>query len=180
MRKFTALYWWSLGWIYTYTFQLIKATCTNLERLLVFERCQWFSLTFKFHFVLFFQIISGLNERVMDIWDKTWVVFTRCLEMGPDIWKENISFSIRIYFSGKQVTWYIYWIVKLVKGSHLGAFCPQAIVYCYLEFKLRYLENLKLFLIRVKELLESIVLRKKKAMGFCSFQKHFLEKAVFE
>ena len=31
-------------------------------------------------------------------------------------------------------------------------------VYCYLEFKLRYLENLKLFSIRVKELSEPIVL----------------------
>ena len=40
---------------------------------------------------------------------------------------------------------------------------------CYLEFKLRYLKNLKLFSIRVKELFEPIVLRKKKATGFCSF-----------
>ena len=31
--------------------------------------------------------------------------------------------------------------------------------YCYLEFKLRYLKNLKLFSIRVKELFEPIVLR---------------------
>ena len=35
-------------------------------------------------------------------------------------------------------------------------------MYCYLEFKLRYLENLKLFSIRVKELYEPIVLQKKK------------------
>ena len=40
---------------------------------------------------------------------------------------------------------------------------------CYLEFKLRYLKNLKLFLSRVKELLETIVLRGKKGDGFCSF-----------
>ena len=33
-----------------------------------------------------------------------------------------------------------------------------AIVYCYLEFKLSYLKNLKLFSIRVKELSEPIVL----------------------
>ena len=39
-------------------------------------------------------------------------------------------------------------------------------MYCYLEFKLRYLKNLKLFLIRVKELFEPIVLRKK-GDGFC-------------
>ena len=35
-------------------------------------------------------------------------------------------------------------------------------MYCYLEFKLSYLKNLKLFSIRVKELSEPIVLCKKK------------------
>ena len=39
-----------------------------------------------------------------------------------------------------------------LKGSQLGAFCPYALVNCYLEFKLRYLKNLKLFSIRVKQL----------------------------
>ena len=34
-------------------------------------------------------------------------------------------------------------------------------MYCYLEFKLCYLKNLKLFSIRVKELVEPVVLRKK-------------------
>ena len=72
------------------------------------------------------------------------------------------------------------------KGSQLDAVCPQAIVHCYLEFKLRYVKNLKLFSIRVKELFEPIVLRKKtivlrkKTTGFCSFQKHYLEKPIFE
>ena len=33
--------------------------------------------------------------------------------------------------------------------------------YCYIEFKQRYLENLKLFSIRVKELSEPIVLLRK-------------------
>ena len=42
--------------------------------------------------------------------------------------------------------------------SRLDAFSPLAIVYCYLEFKLRYLKNLKLFLVRVKELSEPIAL----------------------
>ena len=46
-------------------------------------------------------------------------------------------------------------------------------MYCYLEFKLRYHKNLKLFSITVKELFEPIVLRKKKATGFCSFLKAF-------
>ena len=32
------------------------------------------------------------------------------------------------------------------------------LVYCYLEFKLSYLKNLKLFSIRVKELFETMVL----------------------
>ena len=40
----------------------------------------------------------------------------------------------------------------LFKGLQMGAFCPQAIVYSYLEFKLRYLKNLKLFSITVNEL----------------------------
>ena len=67
-----------------------------------------------------------------------------------------------------------------MKGSQLGAFCPQAIVYCYLEFKLHYLKNLKLFSIRVKELFEPIVLQRK-TDGFLLFLKiFFLEKPIFE
>ena len=45
-------------------------------------------------------------------------------------------------------------------------------VYCYLEFKLCYLKNLKLFLIRVKELFEPIVLQRK-VDGFLLFLKAF-------
>ena len=48
-----------------------------------------------------------------------------------------------------------------IKGLQLDSFNPYAIVYCYLEFKLSYLENLKLFSIRVKELFEPIVLWRK-------------------
>ena len=59
-----------------------------------------------------------------------------------------------------------------IKVSHLGAFCPYAIVYCYLKFKLRYLKNLTLLSIRVKELFKPIVLRKK-ADGFLLFLKAF-------
>ena len=52
------------------------------------------------------------------------------------------------------------------------------IVYCYLEFKLRYLKKkkkkkLKKFSIRVKDLLKPIVLRKKKADEFLLFLKVF-------
>ena len=53
------------------------------------------------------------------------------------------------------------------------------IVYCYLEFKLRYLKNLKLFSTRVKELFESEVLQRI-ADGFCSLYELFLEKPIFE
>ena len=35
------------------------------------------------------------------------------------------------------------------------------LLYCYLEFKLRYLKNMKLFSLRVKELFEPILLRRK-------------------
>ena len=45
-------------------------------------------------------------------------------------------------------------------------------MYCYIEFKLRYLKYLKLFSIRVKELFEPIVLRKK-GDGFLLFLKAF-------
>ena len=48
-----------------------------------------------------------------------------------------------------------------LKGWQLDTFSPYAIVYCYLEFKLSYLKNLKLFSIRVKELSEPIVLWRK-------------------
>ena len=37
-----------------------------------------------------------------------------------------------------------------LKGSQLAAFYPQDIVYCYLEIRLCYFKNLKLFSIRVK------------------------------
>ena len=52
-------------------------------------------------------------------------------------------------------------MLHILKGWQLHAFSPLAIVYCYLEFKLRYLKNLKLFSIRVKELSEPIVLWRK-------------------
>ena len=49
-----------------------------------------------------------------------------------------------------------------LKGSQLGTFCPWAIVYCYIEFNLCSLNNLKLFSLGIKELFEPIVLRNKK------------------
>ena len=68
---------------------------------------------------------------------------------------------------------------RTFKGSQLGAFCPKAIVYCYLEFKLRFLKNLKLFSIRVKELFEPM--ERKKSNGiFALFKRIFLRKLIFE
>ena len=55
-----------------------------------------------------------------------------------------------------------------VKCSQLDAFYPKAKVFCYFEFKLRLLKNLKLFSIRIKELFEPIVLREK-GDGFLLF-----------
>ena len=47
-------------------------------------------------------------------------------------------------------------------------------MYCYLEFKLSYLKNLKLFSIRVKELSESIVIVKKRRRVLALFISIFL------
>ena len=58
-----------------------------------------------------------------------------------------------------------------LRGHNHVHFAHRHIVYCYLEFKLRYLKNLKLFLIRVKEF-EPIVLRRKDD-GFLLFLKAF-------
>ena len=57
---------------------------------------------------------------------------------------------------------------EVVKESQLGEFYP----YCYLDFKLRYIKNRKLFQIRVKELFEPIGLRGK-GDGFLLFLKAF-------
>ena len=59
-----------------------------------------------------------------------------------------------------------------LQGSQPDAFCPLAIVYCYLEFKLCYLKNFKLFSIRVKKLFEPIVFMEK-GNGFLLFLKAF-------
>ena len=46
-------------------------------------------------------------------------------------------------------------------------------MHCYLKFKLGYLKYLKLFSIRVKELFEPIVLRKKRRRVFALFKNIF-------
>ena len=67
---------------------------------------------------------------------------------------------------------------KNLRGHNWVHFA-HIIVYCYHEFKLRYLKNQKLFSIRVKELFKPIVLRNR-GDGFLLLQKHFLEKPIFE
>ena len=48
-----------------------------------------------------------------------------------------------------------------IKWLQLSVFPHRLfMVFCYREFKLSYLNNLKLFLIRVKELFEKMVLQK--------------------
>ena len=67
---------------------------------------------------------------------------------------------------------------KFPREKCLGTLCPlhpacYATVYSYLEFKRRYLKNLKLFSIGVNESFEPIVLRGKKADGFLLILKAF-------
>ena len=66
-----------------------------------------------------------------------------------------------------------------VKGSQLGVFCPWAIVYCYIEFKLRYLKNLKLFSIRVKRIIWACSVMNKSRWVFALFKSIFLRNRSF-
>ena len=70
------------------------------------------------------------------------------------------------------VTWVVFGVLK---GSQLNALCPKAIVYCYHEFTLRYLKNLKSFSIRVKEIFEPIVCKNSRRV-FAHFRSIFLRK----
>ena len=79
----------------------------------------------------------------------------------PNFAKKHPKRQAFIYIYHVNVRTYWDYETGEFKGSQLGTFCPQAIVYCYLEFKLCYLRNLKLFSIRVKELFELTVLWKK-------------------
>ena len=67
--------------------------------------------------------------------------------------------------SGADPDW-VQTAAAYLRGYNWVHFAPRLYVglYCYLEFKLRYLKNLKLFLIRVKE---------KKGDGFLLFLKAF-------
>ena len=46
-------------------------------------------------------------------------------------------------------------------------------MYCYHEFKLSHLKNLKLFSIRVKKIIWGVYFCEEKATGCSSFYKHF-------
>ena len=67
-------------------------------------------------------------------------------------------FVMKFVYSLHLTSYLIFQYNIKVKGSQLDAVSQLAIGYCYLEFKLSYLKNLKLFSIRVKELSEPIVL----------------------
>ena len=57
-----------------------------------------------------------------------------------------------------------------LKVHNWGSFCPKAIVYSYLKFKLK---NLKSFSTRVEELFKPLVLQRNPT-GFCFFKSIFL------
>ena len=73
---------------------------------------------------------------------------------SPKSWPQSAA---RKKSCNSKATWVI---IIIIKGSQLGAFCSEAIVYCYHGFKLHYLKNQKLFSIRVKELFWPIVMWK--------------------
>ena len=58
-----------------------------------------------------------------------------------------------------------------LSGVTTGCILPIGIVYCYLEFKLRYLKNLKMFSIRVKELFGAYSFAEKNTDGFLLLKK---------
>ena len=91
----------------------------------------------------------------------------QCADYSGEEEKEATSLFHKLPHSNFSTSWGAR-KTMLIKGSQLSAFCPQAIVYCYHEFKLPYLKNQNLFSIRVKELFEPIVLRKK-GDGFLLF-----------
>ena len=88
---------------------------------------------------------------------------------GPIPHPLNLS---NLYSIWSKCFFFFFFTHLIYLGSQLGAFCPYAIVYCYLEFKLHYLKNLKLFSIRIKELFDPIVFRKK-GNRFLLFLKAF-------
>ena len=112
------------------------------------------------HFLLYLQNYKKFEAEILDLQTEKYGLsfdIKKYTTSGWTLGDENVI-GIRAFKKCKPE----------LKGSHLGTLCPYAIVYCYLEFKLRYLKNLKLFSIRVKELFEPIVLRKK-GDGFMLF-----------
>ena len=93
--------------------------------------------------------------------------------MGIDIWyfchdilryDFMLSVDANAYFTGCSVS-----LAAILRGHNWVHFAHRLLVYCYLEFKLHYPKNLKLFSIKlVKELFEPLVLQKKPTC-FCSF-----------
>ena len=79
-------------------------------------------------------------------------------------------------FMSNRFQWNDMVLDPILRGRNWVLFAYRP--YCYLEFKLRYLTNLKLFSIRVKELFKLIVLRRK-GDGFLLFLKAFSSETDF-
>ena len=90
------------------------------------------------------------SKKIRALYDNYLEFADRTQEKSSPIAKNSCKTG-RIHFCNITV------LAIIIKGSKLDAFSSYAIVYCYLEFKLSYLKNLKLFSIRVKELFKPIV-----------------------
>ena len=110
---------------------------------------------------LFFWSIQSKNCKSYGFFVSRSKQWERNLNKWTSMTRHEILFNNGFQFE-QQINTCIKLIgLSTIKGWQLHAFSPSAIVYCYLEFKLRYLKNLKLFSIRVKELSEPIVLWRK-------------------
>ena len=99
------------------------------------------------------QNVVGAMQGIVAITHRKKKIFTSPFPLLFSPWKANVSF-------GKRNR---YWSIScFLRGHNWVQFAHRPIVYWYLEFKLRYHKNLKLFSIRVKELSEPIALWKKK------------------
>ena len=101
--------------------------------------------------------------RIIDcLYYSSWTIPERCENSFVDY--QKLQNKLRKALLSRQLTTYL-------RGHNWVHFAHRLIVFYYLEFKLPYLKNLKLFSIRVKELFESIVLRKKNRRRVCALFK---------
>ena len=107
-------------------------------------------------------IICGVCTSHLENW--TIFIFNTChflTEYFNSVFKMRFAYGQTSWPHGHRASIVVRkqtFLLWLVKGSQLDTFCPKIIVYCYIEFKLRYLKNLKLFSIRIKVISAPIVL----------------------